>query len=84
MSSIYQLQTQFITISVALTFELGNKSHKYLKQSAEQRATKCKEIAGSGIPRDSDSKQYETFQAVADYLDINDDDQVTISDLKIR
>jgi len=28
-----------------------------------------------------DSKKYEAFQAVAEYLKINDDEQMTVSDL---
>jgi hypothetical protein len=63
----------------SINFRTGKQTPKIFQKSTEQRASKCKKIGGSGRPKNSQT--YEAFQAVTEYLEINDDEQVTISDL---
>ena len=63
----------------SINFRTGKQKPQIFQKSTKPRASKCKKIAGSGRPRDS--KKYEAFQAVAEYIEMNDDEQVTVSDL---
>jgi len=63
----------------SVNFRTGKQVPIVFQQAIEQRAAKCKKISGSGRPKDS--KKSEAFQAVVEYLENNDDEQVTINDL---
>ena len=58
-------------------FRTGKQIPKICQPYKELRAPKCKKISGSGRPKDIGKSQ--AFEAVAEFLEDNDDEQVTIN-----
>lgn len=64
-----------------INFRTGKQVPRIFQRGTEQSTTKCRRVSVSAIGRPKDSLKSEAFKAVAEYLENNDDEQVTITDL---
>ena len=65
----------------SINFQIGKQVPRIFFRKQQNRALQCAAVSVSAIGRPKDSLKSEAFEAVAEYLEINDDEQVTITDL---